>query len=204
MQCVFESVAVGNADALPKAISYVNKLSLAHYSWGFEGSDLTVSSKPATASYSFNTRVENAKQWNTFSIKFNSADLTEVKIMLNQANFSGEIYIADVKLEVNHSMYFENPDNWVLSLTGSQENRRNISTDGSDGTYFSGEKGEGYHGVTSQVAKQEGGSSVRLTWASHASNIALPNLQKGKTYRVKFSYKVVTSEGDIVKRIIKD
>lgn len=174
-------------------VQYSNPLG---YNWDKNGVD--------TGSRKYN-QVPNyhnieANKWYTLSFEFNSADFEDIAFTLKK--FAGtNMWLDDVQLTVNQSVYFENPDNWVLSLTGSAANRRNISVDGTDGTYFSGEKGSNYHAVDTTVAKDAGGSSLKLLWASHTSNIAMPTLKSGKTYRLKFSYKVVTSEGlDLTKK----
>ena len=142
-----------------------------------------------------------AGKWYTLSFEFNSANFEDIAFTLRK--LGSNMWLDDVQLTVNQSAYFENPNNWVLSLTGSAANRRNISVDGTDGTYFSGEKGSSYHAVDTTVAKNVGGSSLKLKWATHASNIAVPNVEKGKSYRLKFSYKVVTSSGlDLTKKQI--
>ena len=140
-----------------------------------------------------------AGKWYTLSFEFNSANFEDIAFTLRKPG--SNMWLDDVQLTVNQSAYFENPNNWVLSLIGSQENRKNISVDGTDGTYFSGEKGSSYHAVDNTTSVDAGGSSLKLLWASHASNIAMPTLKSGKTYRLKFSYKVVTSEGlDLTKK----
>ena len=147
-----------------------------------------------------------AGKWYTLSFDFNSRTFKDIAFTL-QKIAGANMWLDDIVLkdlsepENDASDYFEDPDNWVLSLTGSAANRRNISVDGTDGTYFSGEKGGSYHAVDNTASVDAGGSSLKLKWATHASNIAVPNVEKGKSYRLKFSYKVVTSSGlDLAKK----
>ena len=145
------------------------------------------------------TPVENfhgieAGKWYTLSFEFNSREFEDLTFTLSKIG-GANMWLDNITLTVDYNKYFEDSNNWALSLVGSGTNRLNISTDGSDGTYFSGEKGSTYHTTNTDVAYTENGegTSIKLSYPTHASNIALPEITAGKTYRVKFSYKVVTN-----------
>ncbi len=145
------------------------------------------------------TPVENfhgieAGKWYTLSFEFNSREFEDLTFTLSKIG-GANMWLDNITLTVDYNKYFEDSNNWALSLVGSETNRLNISTDGSDGTYFMGEKGSTYHTTNTDVAYTENGegTSIKLSYPTHASNIALPEITAGKTYRVKFSYKVVTN-----------
>ena len=145
------------------------------------------------------------EKWYTLSYNFNSSDFEDIAFTFQKVA-GGEMWIDDIVLEKNiedNDDYFENADNWILSYRGGQADRRNISVDGTDveGASSSGRKGSDYFAVDNTVSLDGQGSSVKLNWATHPSNIALPKLEAGKSYRLKFSFKVASNSNSVVTNV---
>ena len=187
---IFNSVAVGDASAVPADTVYAGKISFAHYNWGYEGLDgnvLTASPAEADKNKSLTTNM-TAGVWNNFEIRFNSGDLTEVKLILHKLQNTAPCYIADVQLTVNHSIYFENPDNWKASVIGSSSPCKNILVDGiSDTTVATAITWAKY--TNPSTTESGSGLSLLIDNPNHVSQIKLPNIETGSTYRLKFAYK---------------
>ena len=138
-----------------------------------------------------------AGKWIKEKIVFSVKNYNDLHLVIVPQTTSG-ILLDDFKLEKNYDDYFENADNWILSLRGSETDRRNISVDGTVGINSSGHKGSSYFAVDNTVSLDGQGSSVKLNWATHPSNIALPDLENGKSYRLKFSFKVASNSNSVV------
>ena len=136
-------------------------------------------------------------KWYTLSFEFNSSNFEDIAFTLQKNG--GEMWIDDIVLEKNiedNDDYFEDNDKWIMSLRGGQDARKNIalerSTDGTYGKYSSGYKDKTAKTITADSASGDG-KCVQLTWAAHAFNIPLPNLEKNSTYSLEFYYKLGTN-----------
>ena len=136
--------------------------------------------------------------WYTLSFEFNSSNFEDIAFVFQKVA-GGDMWIDDIILEKSvedDDDYFENNDNWIMSLVGSQTERKNIalerSTDGTYGKYSSGYKDKTAKTITADSASGDG-KCVQLTWAAHAFNIPLPNLEKNSTYSLEFYYKLGTN-----------
>ena len=143
-------------------------------------------------------------RWIKEKIEFSVKDYNDLHLVIIPGKTSSilldDFSLKKISSDFSPSDYFENADNWILSLRGSQTDRRNVSVDGTDveGASSSGLKGSGYFAVDNTVSLDGQGSSVKLNWATHPSNIALPNLEYGKSYRLKFSFKVASNSSSVV------
>ena len=139
----------------------------------------------------------SAGEWNTLSFEFNSRDFEGIAFTLRKLAginmWLSNIVLEDLTPSGGDSNavteYFENPDNWKASVVGSQSSPcKNILVDGiSDTTVATAIPWANY--TNNSTTESGSGSSLLINNPNHVSQIKLPNIETGSTYRLKFAYK---------------
>ena len=161
--------------------------------------------------------VGDSTDWTAVSFEFNSGANTELEFFIlpaaSNTNYEeNPLYLANFKIEKSEDIilppapeitpdnYFETADNWGVSISNSGTRPcQNILVEGiSDTTVATGKEVITWASFTNDktVTSNASGSSLLINNPYQTAHIKLPDIQIGKSYRLKFAYKPTSGQAN--------